>query len=63
MVSDVPRIQSNRFRAATRVFVVLTHDCSLYDWAVKFIGIFRRYSYLVPPEMLLTACSEQSFVV
>jgi hypothetical protein len=31
---------------------------SLYDWAVKFLGIFRWYSCLVPPGMLLTACSE-----
>jgi len=63
MVSDLPRIQSSRFRAAPRVFVALTYDFSLYDWAVKFLGIFRCYFRLVPPGMLLTACSEKSFVV
>jgi hypothetical protein len=56
-------IQSSRFRTAPRVFVALTYDFSLYDWAVKFLGIFRCYSCLVPPGMLLTACSEKSFVV
>jgi hypothetical protein len=40
----------------------LTYDFPLYDWAIKFIGIFD-YSCLVPPGMLLTACSEKSFVV
>jgi len=62
MDSDLPRIQPSRFRAALRVFA-LTYDFSLYDWAAKFLGIFRGYSCLVPPGMLLTACSEQSFVL
>jgi hypothetical protein len=64
MVSDLPRIQSSRVRAAPRVFVVaLTHDFSLYDRAGNFLGLFRCYSCLVPPGVLLTACSEKSFVV
>jgi hypothetical protein len=45
------------------VFVALAYDFSLYDWAVKFLGIFGCYSCLVPPGMLLIACSEHSFVV
>jgi len=60
MVSDLPGIQSSD---SACVFVALTYDFSLYDWAVKFLGIFRCYSCLVPPEMLLAACSEKSFVV
>jgi len=44
MVSDLPGIQSSRFRAAPRVFVALTHDFSLYDWAVKFLSISGCYS-------------------
>jgi hypothetical protein len=63
MVSDLPRIQSSRFRAALRVFVALTYDVSLNDRMVTFLDIFRRYCGLVPPGTLLTACSEQSFVV
>jgi hypothetical protein len=61
MVSDLPGIQSSD--SARPLAYSLTYDFSLYDWAVKFLGIFRCYSCLVPPEMLLAACSEKSFVV
>jgi hypothetical protein len=55
MVSDLPNIQSSRFRAAPRVFAALSYNFSLYDRPVKSLGIFRFYSCLVPPGMLLTA--------
>ena len=63
MVSDLPKIQSDHSAQPLRVFVALTYDLFLDDWVVKFLGIFRCYSCLAPPRKLLTAYSEESFVV